>query len=55
MERELSIQDMGTIFDAQSSLLGVHRIKEGASVFEYAPFVSSIKGGGIVLLDEINR
>jgi MoxR-like ATPase len=56
MSKELNTQDMGTVQDAQSALLGVHRIgKEGHSEFEYAPFVGHIKSGGIVLLDEINR
>jgi MoxR-like ATPase len=56
MSKELNIQDMGTVQDAQSALLGVHRIgKEGHSEFEYAPFVNHVKSGGIVLLDEINR
>lgn len=56
MAKDLNTQDMGTVQDAQSALLGVHRIgKEGNSEFEYAPFVSHIKSGGIVLLDEINR
>jgi len=56
MGKELNIQDMGTVQDAQSALLGVHRLnKEGHSVFEFAPFVNHIKSGGIVLLDELNR
>lgn len=56
MDKNLSTQDMGTIFDAQSSLLGVHRIgKDGHSDFEFAPFVDHIQTGGIVLLDELNR
>ena len=56
MEKEMFIQDMGTVQDAQSALLGVHRLnKEGHSSFEYAPFVGHIKSGGIVLLDELNR
>jgi MoxR-like ATPase len=56
MEKEMFIQDMGTVQDAQSALLGVHRLnKEGHSIFEYAPFVGHIKSGGIVLLDELNR
>lgn len=56
MEKELHIQDMGTVQDAQSALLGVHRLnKEGHSAFEFAPFVDHIKSGGIVLLDELNR
>lgn len=56
MGKELFTQDMGTVQDAQSALLGVHRInKEGHSAFDYAPFVGHIKSGGIVLLDELNR
>ena len=56
MGKDLNTQDMGTVQDAQSALLGVHRIgKEGHSEFEYAPFVNHVKSGGIVLLDEINR
>ncbi len=56
MEKPLSTQDMGTIFDAQSSLLGVHRInKDGHSDFEFAPFVEHVQKPGIVLLDELNR
>jgi MoxR-like ATPase len=56
MSKEMHIQDMGTVQDAQSALLGVHRLnKEGVSEFEYAPFVDHIKSGGIVLLDELNR
>lgn len=56
MSKELFIQDMGTVQDAQSALLGVHRIgKTGHSEFEFAPFVEHIKSGGIVLLDELNR
>lgn len=56
MSKELHIQDMGTVQDAQSALLGVHRLnKEGVSAFDYAPFVDHIKSGGIVLLDELNR
>lgn len=56
VNKDLHIQDMGTVQDAQSALLGVHRINsEGHSAFDYAPFVSHIKSGGIVLLDELNR
>ena len=56
MGKELYTQDMGTVQDAQSALLGVHRInKEGQSAFDYAPFVGHVKSGGIVLLDELNR
>lgn len=53
--RELHIQDMGTIQDSQSALLGVHRIKEGHSVFEPSPFIGYLKDGSVILLDELNR
>lgn len=56
LEKELFIQDMGTVQDAQSALLGVHTLnKEGQSEFKTAPFVSHIQSGGIVLLDELSR
>lgn len=49
-------QDMGTVQDAQSALLGVHRINgEGQSEFDYAPFVGHVQSGQILLLDELNR
>lgn len=56
MELPLSIQDMGTVQDAQSALLGVHRLNsEGHSEFDPAPFIGHIQTPGIVLLDEMNR
>lgn len=56
LEKELFIQDMGTVQDAQSALLGVHTLnKEGVSEFKHAPFVKHIQSGGIVLLDELSR
>ncbi len=56
MSKRLSIQDMGTIQDAQSALLGVHRLnKDGHSEFEQAPFVHNVQQEGILLLDEMNR
>jgi MoxR-like ATPase len=56
LEKEMFIQDMGTVQDAQSALLGVHTLnKEGVSEFKTAPFVSHIQSGGIVLLDELSR
>ena len=56
LSKPLNIQDMGTVQDAQSALLGVHRLnKDGHSSFEYAPFVGHIQTEGIVLLDELNR
>lgn len=56
MDKMLNYQDMGTVQDAQSALLGVHRLnKEGHSDFDYAPFAGHVQKDGIVLLDEINR
>jgi len=56
LDKEMFIQDMGTVQDAQSALLGVHTLnKEGISEFKTAPFVSHIQSGGIVLLDELSR
>lgn len=56
MGKTLNYQDMGTVQDAQSALLGVHRLnKEGHSDFDYAPFVGHVQREGIVLLDELNR
>ena len=47
--------NMGTMSDPMSALLGVHRIKDGKSVFEPSQFLEDIQRPGVVLLDEINR
>lgn len=48
--------DMGAcIGDATTSLLGVHRIIDGKSVFDYSEFTEKIQEPGVILLDEINR
>lgn len=47
--------DMGAMKDPVSGLLGVHRIKNGASVFDRARFTYDISEPGIVLLDELSR
>jgi MoxR-like ATPase len=48
--------DMGTVQDPQSALLGTHRLdKNGASVFDYAPFALNVQQPGVHVLDEINR
>ena len=47
--------NMGTMSDPMSALLGVHRIKDGKSVFEPAQFLEDIQKPGVVLLDELNR
>lgn len=51
----LYIFDMGAMIDPISSLLGVHRLKEGKSVFDYAQFTKAVQEPCIILLDEINR
>lgn len=52
---KLTIIDMGATIDPISSLLGVHRLKDGHSVFDYAQFTKAIQEPGIILLDEVNR
>jgi nitric oxide reductase NorQ protein len=50
------IEDMGTIEDPMSSLVGNHRIgKSGVSEFDLADFVKRIQEPGIILTDEVNR
>lgn len=52
----LSIYDMGSMFDPVSGLLGVHRLqKGGVSVFDYAKFTEDIQKPGVILLDELSR
>jgi len=55
MGKKLHIFDMGTMIDPISSLLGVHRLEKGASVFDYAKFTQVIKEPCVVLLDELSR
>ena len=47
--------NMSTIQDPMSALLGVHRIRDGKSVFDRAQFLSDIQKPGVVILDELNR
>lgn len=51
----LHIHDCGAMTDPVASLLGVHRLKDGRSVFDYASFVEEIQQPGVVLLDELSR
>lgn len=51
----LQIFDMGSMYDAVSGLLGVHRLEAGKSVFDYAKFTEVIQKPGVVLLDELSR
>lgn len=55
MGKKLHIFDMGTMLDPISSLLGVHRLEKGASVFDYAKFTQVIKEPCVILLDELSR
>lgn len=51
----LHIFDMGSIIDPISSLLGVHRLEDGKSIFDYAKFTKVIQEPCVILLDELNR
>lgn len=55
MGLELCIYNMGTMIDPISGLLGVHRLVQGGSVFDYAKFTQDIQKPCIVLLDELSR
>lgn len=48
-------EDMGSMVDPQSSLLGVHRMKNRQSVFEYAKFSEFIQKPGLTVLEELSR
>lgn len=47
--------DMGAIIDPISSLLGVHRLEDGHSIFDMAKFTQAIQEPCVILLDELNR
>ena len=51
----LHIFDMGSMIDPISSLLGVHRLEGGKSIFDYAKFTQVIQEPCVILLDELNR
>lgn len=55
MDKKLYTFDMGTMMDPASSLLGVHRLLKGESVFDYAKFTQVIKEPCVILLDELSR
>ena len=52
---DLHIFDMGSMTDPISSLLGVHRLEDGASIFDYAKFTQVIQKPCVILLDELSR
>ena len=49
------VYDMGSMYDPVAGLLGVHRLEEGESKFDYAKFSRDIAQPGVVLLDELSR
>lgn len=51
----MNIFDMGAMQDPISGLLGVHRLEEGKSVFDYAKFTKVLVEPGITVLDELSR
>lgn len=51
----LHIFDMGSMIDPISNLLGVHRLEDGKSIFDYAKFTKVIQEPCVILLDELNR
>lgn len=51
----LHVFDMGSMIDPISNLLGVHRLEDGKSVFDYAKFTKVIQEPCVILLDELNR
>ena len=55
MGLKLHIFDMGSMIDPISSLLGVHRLVKGGSVFDYAKFTKVIQEPCVILFDELSR
>lgn len=51
----LHVFDMGSMVDPISSLLGVHRLENGESIFDYAKFTQVIQEPCVILLDELSR
>lgn len=55
MGLKLHIFDMGSMIDPISSLLGVHRLVKGGSIFDYAKFTKVIQEPCVILFDELSR
>lgn len=51
----ITIMDMGAALDPIATLVGVHRLVDGKSVFDYSRFYHAIQKPGIILLDEFSR
>lgn len=49
------VYDMGSMYDPVAGLLGVHRLQDGRSIFDYAKFAKDIAEPGVILLDELSR
>ena len=52
---ECCVYDMGSMYDPIAGLLGVHRLQQGGSVFDYAKFTRDIQKPCVILLDELSR
>lgn len=50
-----TIYDMGAMHDPISDLLGVHRLDDGKSIFDYAKFTQDVQKPGVIVLDELSR
>jgi nitric oxide reductase NorQ protein len=46
---------MGAMIDPISGLLGTHRLRDGCSIFDYAPLTQYVAEDGVTILDEISR
>ncbi len=55
LELDIEIFDMGSALDPTATLVGVHRLEDGASVFDYSRFYHAIQKPCIILLDELSR
>lgn len=55
LELDMMMHDMGAMVDPIANLLGVHRLKDGKSIFDYSKFSEDIQKPGILLLDEASR
>lgn len=55
LEMDIEIFDMGSALDPTAYLVGVHRLEDGASVFDYSRFSQAIQRPCIILLDELSR
>lgn len=55
LEMEIEVFDMGSALDPTATLVGVHRLEDGASVFDFSRFYHAIQKPCIILLDELSR